>query len=67
MRITLLRMILGIQMTSGGLNSGFPPGRMPDYVPAKRDVFSYDFPVVMCVVLSFVLTVLTHIALWLLR
>lgn len=46
---------------------GWPLGRLPGDIRMRGDGWSFSFPVVTCVVVSIVLTVLANLFLWFVR
>jgi hypothetical protein len=46
---------------------GLPFGNLPGDIRMERPGFSFSFPVVTCIVVSIVLTVLLNLIMWLFR
>jgi len=65
--------ILGLSLAAiGGLlwlagKSGLPLGSLPGDIRVERPGFSFSFPVVTCIVISIVLTILANVFLWFFR
>lgn len=47
--------------------SGLPSGGLPGDIRVERPGFSFSFPVVTCIVISIVLTILANVLLWFFR
>lgn len=57
---------LGVVLWLGG-KAGLPIGRLPGDIHVERDGWSFHFPLVTCIVLSVVLTVVFNLVVRLLR
>lgn len=47
--------------------TGIPFGNFPGDIRVDRPGFSFDFPVVTCIVVSLVLTIVLNVVLWFFR
>jgi hypothetical protein len=57
---------LGLVLWLAGA-SGLPFGSLPGDIRVERPRFSFHFPLVTCIVLSIVLTLILNIVLWFFR
>lgn len=55
----VILIVIGILLHFGG--KFFPLGRLPGDIHVERETFSFYFPVVTCIIISIVLTVILNI------
>lgn len=51
----------------GGSRMGFPLGKLPGDISYQKNAFGLYIPIVTCVIVSIILTVIINIALWIFR
>ena len=58
--VGLILVVLGVLLTIGS-KLPFPLGRLPGDILIKRDHFTFSFPIITCLLISLILTILLNL------
>ena len=56
----IILIVLGVILSYGGLFSSLRLGRLPGDISIKRENFSFYFPIVTCLLVSLILTLVLY-------